>query len=180
VTEVAPAEAESGEPIDSAATPGEIAVSPDPGVVSAIAAMESAFPNATPSSPDNVAWAGELAMAHKMPGATEAPVVAADSEVATLESPATISTEPMAEATAPDADSPPPDATTAAPEPPQMPVPSIRVEPTGQAAAEVPPPQSVAARARHRSAPRKSANPSLQPPPGEGEAPSSDNPDTQD
>ena len=102
------AEAEPVEPIDSEATSEEIAVSPDPGVASAIAAMESAFPNAKSTSSESMESAGEMALAHKMPEVAEAPVVAAASEVAAQESPATISTEPMAEATAPDADSAPP------------------------------------------------------------------------
>ena len=189
-TEVALAEAEPVEPIDSATTSGEIAVSPDPGVVSAIAAMESAFANTTPSSSENVESAGETAMAHKMPGATEASVVAADSEVAAPESPATTSPEPMAEATASDADSHAArcggrrsGAATGS-----RAVDGGRAGRTGRCGTAssatgrehdvdlTAPPVATAAIAP----PRKSANPSLQPPPGEGEAPSSDKPATQD
>jgi sec-independent protein translocase protein TatB len=183
---VAAAEAEPVEPIGSETTSGAIAVSPDPGVVSAIAAMENAFANATPSSSENVAWAGETAMAHKMPEVADGPVVAADSEIAAPESPATTSPESIATAAASDApaayDAPSalPDAAVAVPEPPQVLAPSTTVEPAGQAAAELPPAQPVATRARHRAAPRKSASPNPQPPAGEGEAPSSDTPASQD
>ena len=188
--EVALAEAEPVEPISPETTWAEIAAPPDPGVVSAIAAMESAFANATPSSSESVAWAGETAMAHKMPEAADGPVVVADSEIAAPESPATTSPEPMT--TAAPSDAPTASAEAAALAAAAVPVPSMAVEPAAQADAELPPPQPVentavdltappvATRARHRAAPRKSANPGLQPPPGEGEAPSSDMPASQD
>ena len=180
------AEAEPVEPIDSEATSGEMAASPDPGVISAIAAMESAFPDATSSSSESVAWAGETALAHKMPEAAEAPVNAAASEVAAPESSATTSPEPMtttapSEAPTASAEVPAPsDVAAAVPEPPPVPDSSAATEPAGQAAAELPPAQSVATRARHRAAPRKSASPNPQPPTVEGEAPSSDTPASQD
>ena len=179
VMEAIAAEPEPIEPSVQQTTSEQIAVSPDPSVVSAIAAMESAFSNATPAASESMESVGEMALAHKMPDAAEAPVVVVASEVAAPESSATIQTEPMAEATASDPDSAPPAHATAAPEP-QMPAPSTKVEPTGQAAADAPPPQPAAARTRHRAAPRKPSSPGLQSPPGDGEAPSSDTPASQD
>jgi hypothetical protein len=73
-----------------------------------------------------------------------------------------------------------PDVAAAVPEPVRMPAQSPAAQPAGQTDAELPPPQPVTARARHRSAPRKSTSPSLQISPGEGGAPSSDKPASQD
>ncbi|MCU0501076.1 MAG: twin-arginine translocase TatA/TatE family subunit [Anaerolineae bacterium] len=179
-TDASAVEPEPMEPVALQTPWEETAVSPDARVVSAIASMESAFPNATPISSEKLESAGDMALAHKLPEAAAATAGAAAFEVAAQESLAAKPTEPMAAAIAPDADPALPDAITAAPEPPQMPAPSLTVEPTGQTAAEVPPPQPVAARARHRAAPRKSASPGLQSPPGDSEAPSSATPASQD